>query len=169
MIYKFIDRIFIVLGALLFAQAPLFMQAYRHQLSGHIAELRWNIESMRHAAMLSGKTLEAFVLKFVQSGDQDFARQGAIMQEMIDRFQQFSAGLSAIDNATLFSRPFAFMWHLNYDVAIATLHGYAIGIPLTFEGIGYGMIGILVSYGFYTLICKGLRRLIPKRIVKANI
>lgn len=52
------DRACAVVGAVVFAQAPLFMQQYSQQLIGRTAELKLQVDGMKQAANLSGKTLE---------------------------------------------------------------------------------------------------------------
>lgn len=67
-ISSLIDRIFAAVGGVLFSQAPLFMKQYAQQLSGHAAELRFQVDAMKQAASNSGKTLEQFIQKFTERG-----------------------------------------------------------------------------------------------------
>jgi hypothetical protein len=145
-----LDRIFAVLGALLFAQLPLFMVQYRHVLSGHVNELRTQVEFMRVAAKHSGKTLEQFINKFVSSPDSDFALQGQNMQLMVDRWHQLADSGKALDHASMIERPFVFFYHVNYDLIKETAHGFVFGIPFTIEGAFYALLGIIAgcSVGF---------------------
>lgn len=160
---KIIDRIFVVAGALLLLQAPLFMQEYHQQLAGRVAELHLQIEAMQKAATDSGKTLGQFVQKFVQSSDSDFSRQGQIMEKMVLRYQNLSGNLTALDLATVWARPFVFVQYLNYDVALSTLHGFSVGIPLTFEGIIFAFAGMLLGYGVFVFIRKCMRVIFYRR------
>jgi Protein of unknown function (DUF2937) len=149
-----LDRIFVVVGALLFSQAPLFMHQYRQQLAGHVAELQLQVEVMRNAALLSGKTLEQFVSKFLQSSDTDFSRQGQIMQGMVQRWHELSEGLHSLDNSSIWARPIAFFSHFNIQVAKSTLNSFTIGIPITMEGLIYAILGIFFGYALFHLIAK---------------
>lgn len=147
-----LDRIFVVLGALIFVQIPLFIQQYHQQLSGHVAELRLQVEVMRDAALHSGKTLEQYIKKFVDSKDVDFSRQGQIMSDMVERFHQLADSLKALDSASVITRPFEFLWHYKYDISSDTFEKFSIGLPLTFEGLVYLLLGMGMGYLLYALL-----------------
>lgn len=151
-LFKFLERVFVVVTALLFLQAPLFMQEYRQQLAGHVGELQLQVDLMQLAATQSGKNLKDYVKKFRQSLDQDFSNQGEIMDNMVTRFQDFSQALNEFDNATVLTRPFVFMWHFHYDIASTTFHAFNIGLPLTYEGGIYALLGIFVGYGIFVVL-----------------
>lgn len=146
------DRAFAVLGAVLFAQAPLFMQQYTQQLIGREAELKLQVEGMRHAASVSGKTLEAFIKKFTESSDTDFALQGEAMQAMIARWHNLSDALSAMQHSNLWGRPFAFIYHLNSDAFSSTLSNFHPGLPITLEGAVYALVGICAGYFVFSAL-----------------
>ena len=148
------DRAFAVLGAVIFAQAPLFMQQYTQQLIGREAELKLQVEGMRNAAAISGKTLESFIKKFIDSGDTDFALQGEAMQAMIARWHHLSDALSAMQHSNLWSRPFAFIYHLNGDAFSSTLSNFHAGLPITIEGAVYALVGIGAGYLVFSLFRK---------------
>lgn len=153
------DRAFAVLGALLFAQAPLFMQQYTQQLIGREAELKLQVEGMRHAASLSGKTMEAFIKKFTGSGDIDFISQGEAMQGMVTRWYHLSDALAAMQNSTMWGRPFAFIYHLNADAFSSTLANFHAGLPMNLEGAVYALLGIVFGYfvfAFFRKITKSI-------------
>lgn len=151
---KLLDRIFAVVGALLFSQIPLFMHQYLQGLIGHEAELRLQVEEMRRAAMQTGKTLEQFINKFLASGDIDFELQGAVMKAMLNRWQYLSDNLISLNNSTVFTRPFVFISHLDFDIAKSSLTNFEPGIPFSLEGGVYLMIGML----FGLLIFYSLRK-----------
>lgn len=153
----FLDRAFAVAGALLLSQAPLFMQQYQQRLAGHVAELQLQIEMMRQAAALSGKTLNQFVQKFLASQDLDFVRQGEIMQSMVQRWESLSEGYIAMNNAVPFLKPFVFLAHLNYEIAKTTFEAFNIGISLSLEGFVYALFGIIIGYFTFIGLCKLLQ------------
>lgn len=149
-----LDRICAVIGAVIFVQIPLFINQYTQQLFGRESELRLQVDAMRNAANLSNKTLDQYVGKFIQNADVDFSHQGAIMQAMIDRWHTISEGLSALQDSSVFTRPFVFFAHFNSDTFSGTLKEYTFGFPFTIEGAVYALLGILVGY---FLVC-GLRK-----------
>lgn len=158
-----IDRIFVVIFALIFSQAPLFMQQYKQQLSGHVAELHIQIDSMRRAAQISGKTLDVYIRKFLQNADPDFSRQGELMQGMTNRYSNLLNAYQALNDATVYSRPFAFIKHVNLDIAKRTLHNYEFGFLFSIEGLAYALLGGTVGYFIYALFSRFLASLFPNK------
>lgn len=163
--FKFVggilDRACAVAGALVVSQVPLFIQQYKQQLSGHVAELQLQVEMVRQAAMASGKTIDQFIKKFVASGDVDFSRQGEIMQQMVQRWHDLADGFNALSQASIVAKPIVFFQHFNVSIAKETVSTFSPGIPLTLEGGVYALIGIGVGYlTFSTIkaICRALWR-----------
>ena len=148
------DRVCVVIGALIFIQAPIFMQHYLQQLVGRVDELTQQVDVMRQVAMESNKTLEQFIQKFVDSADVDFAQQGLIMKNLIDRWRFLNDGLLSMDHASVWFKPWAFLQYFDYQIAQSTFSHYQFGIALTYEGLIYGLIGICVGYGSYSLMRK---------------
>jgi|EndMetStandDraft_5_1072996.scaffolds.fasta_scaffold65284_2 hypothetical protein len=149
---KIIDRTFVVLGALIFSQAPLYMQQYTQQLSGHVAELNIQVEAMKKTALQADKTLDQFIQKFLTNGDTDFRMQGELMQGMVERWNHLTEGLQAMQGAGLWQRPYVFAKYFNWDIASSTFQNYKIGIPLTIEGLIYALAGMLLGYALFLLI-----------------
>lgn len=150
-----LDRICAVAGALLLSQLPLFMQQYIQQLSGHTEELQVQVEAIKAAATHSGKTLEQFIQKFIESSDIDFTRQGDIMLAMLNRWYTFSDAFSTLQTSSVFKRPFVFLSYFNLDIAKSTWHNYSFGLPLNIEGLIYALLGIMFGYLFFF----GIRKL----------
>lgn len=160
-----IDRLFVVVGALVMLQAPLFMQQYMLQLSGHTAELQYQAHNLEVAAEESGKTVPAYILKFTASEDPDFARQGKTMQDLVDRWHSFSNAFIALNNATIFSKPFVFIAYFNKEVASATWYSFEYGIPFSLEGLVYAIVGIFIGYftfAFLAFIIRSIGRLFSR-------
>lgn len=140
------DKILALAGALVLSQGPVFMQAYTHQLSGHVAELQWQMDAMQRVAAQSGKSLNQFVEKFLTSQDKDFALQGQLMWDTMERWHNYSEGLFALQNATVWTRPFVFIRHFEWNIVQSTYESYDIGLTLNIEGIVYALIGMLIGY-----------------------
>lgn len=159
-----LERICALISALIFAQAPLFMQHYTQQLAGREAELHIQVDAMRSIAKQSGKTLDQLIQKFIQHSDLDIMHQGELMQGIVDRWQQFSHALLALQESSFWSRPFLFVAHLNIDTFKSTLHQYHFGLPLTMDGAFYAGIGAILGY-FALRFLRGLcsRVISPQR------
>ena len=152
MLIKLLDRIFAALGALLFSQVPLFIYYYMQQLQGRVAELLGQKEALIRVAAQTGKTLDQYILKFLNSSDPDFSAQGHLMQGLLERLKTLSTGLSQLQNATVWEKPFIFIKAFYWDIASSTWSQYAIGIPLSIEGGVYAFAGLLVGFGVFYLI-----------------
>lgn len=162
-----LDRICAVVGAIIFSQAPLFMQSYTQQLAGHEKELHLQIELMQQAAVQSGKSLTQYIQKFLSSSDPDFVQQGHLMQDMFSRWETFAQAMAAMQESSVFLRPLAFLTHLNTEVFTSTAAGYTMGLPLNMEGGIYALIGVAVGFFvFYTCrkVVSGLFSLLTKLV-----
>lgn len=159
-----LDRVCAATCGLVFAQMPLFMQQYTQQLLGREAELRLQVNAMQQAAQLSGRSLQAYIQKFIQNSDIDFSRQGEIMQAMYHRWQSISEGLSAMQHSSAWERPFVFMVHFNDETFQGTLQHFSFGLPFTLEGGAYALCGLITGY----LLCSGFRSLF-KRNYSLNV
>jgi len=158
-----IDRLLVVTGALLFSQAPQFLSQYTHRLAGHAEELKLHIRAIQQAAIKSGLELPEYLTKFTSHQDPDISMHGQMMQGMIDRYAQLSQGLTALQDSTPFTRPFAFIQHLNWDIVKATFHSFQPGLLLTMEGAIYAVVGMGLGYVTFRMIC-GVFSLFGKKI-----
>jgi len=147
-----IDRFFAVIGAIFFAQVPLFMQQYSQQLIGRTAELRFQVDAMRQIANTSGKTLGQLMQKFLENSDADVALQGEIMLTMVNRWHHLSEALAAMQESSIWTRPFVFLTHLDNDVFFSTFEQFKIGLPLTPEGGVYALVGIVLGYSIFSVL-----------------
>lgn len=152
--FSMIDRLCAVAGAFLFSQIPLFMNYYTHQLIGHVAELQWQVSTMRHSASLVGKSLDQYVQKFRTHIDPDFSMQGGIMQQVIDRWNHFSEGLQGLQHASVWEKPFFFLKTLDWNITKNTFAAYQPGIPTSLEGGIYALVGLLCGYFLFWSIRK---------------
>lgn len=163
----FIDKIFGIIGASVLSQFPQLIQQYEFHLAGHVSELRIHVESMRRIASDSGKTLEKFVQKFIENSDADIARQGELMRGMVSRFLDLSDSYKSLHDASLFERPFLFIYHLKWEIFREALGSFQIGFSLSLESAVYAICGIVLGLLLARLSRSGLaavyRICIPKR------
>lgn len=144
-----LDRICVVIGALLFAQIPPFFAQYLHELSGHIAELAYQINIFEQGAQLSNKTLPQMIQKFLSFSDPDIVHQGKLLQAMVDRWEGFAAAQEALQQASLWTKPFVFLRYMDWGIVKNTMSHYQFGFSLNLEGILYAFIGIIAGYLFF--------------------
>ena len=151
-VQKTLERIVISLCVILSMQLPFFITQYTHQLKGHLDELKWQVQQMERSALLSGKNLDQYISKFINHSDRDFANQGSMMRRVSDRFEKLSHAWMQLNNSSLFNRPFMFIRYMQLDVFYATIDHFKMGISFTLESIIYGLIGILLGSGFYSVV-----------------
>ncbi|MCB1212705.1 MAG: DUF2937 family protein [Chlamydiia bacterium] len=152
-IRTWLDRVACVIGAVTFAQLPEFFKQYQIALSARLDEVKFQVTQVETAASETGKTLTAYIDKFLTSSDPDFSRQGLILQQLHQRLVELSEGLQAIQSATPLTRPLVILSQFQSEVAGRVLEQFHWGFPLSFEGISYAMIGLIVGYAlFYTLM-----------------
>lgn len=149
-----IERILCLISGLVCAQIPQFIQHYMQQLSGRVDELRIQVDSMRNAAAMSGKTLEQFIQKFVKSTDPDFLHQGEVMSQAYNRYESLSAAYAKLQASHGLEQPFVFFYNIDGNLVKSTLANFSPGLPLTLDAGLYALAGIVVCY----LIFAGLGR-----------
>lgn len=161
-----LDRIFCLIGAFVILQLPLFIHEYTLVLKGHIDELGFHIQLIRDAAARSDKTLEEYIQKFMKSGDLDFMRQGEIMQTLNGRLHDMTYSLNAIQESSVWSRPFVLFSNWQSEIAHSTWGMFQFGLPLTLEGFVYAFVGLVLGFCFYHLLTSFFRpnSVIPKKV-----
>lgn len=151
-----IDRLFGVAGAFIGSQIPVFMHQYEQRLSGHLHELSHLLEEIRHIALLSGKSMDQYINKFLNSSDPDFISHGKFMQNLVIRHENLSKALYDLTTSTLWSKPYLFFSELKSDIASSTLHSFSPGMSLTVEGGVYALCGLVVG----CLVYRGMKKLL---------
>ncbi|KIC76425.1 Uncharacterized protein DB41_GD00030 [Neochlamydia sp. TUME1] len=154
-----IDRLFAVIGALAFSQFPLFIQQYQQNLLGHVEELKIQLQAMQSAASVTGKSLQQYIVKFLNSADTDFQLQGALMNNMVERYYTLNDSFQALQEASIYFKPFLFIKYGDWKIAKLTWQSYKIGISFTSEGAIYAGIGVIVGVAIYGLLSKLIKGL----------
>jgi hypothetical protein len=153
---KLIDRVLVVVGAILCMQLPLFMHQYQHQLIGRVAELHWQMEHTQKAASASGKNLDQYIQKFIRNTDEDISRQGELMSLTQKRLTKFSALLNRLQNASSLTRPFLFFVSIQPEMVVSTMKAFEPGITFTMEAALYAFVGMLLGwlvFHFLRVVC----------------
>lgn len=150
-----VDRVLCVVGAVLFSQAPEFMQQYLQRLGGHLDEARRQLAQFRATAEQAGLTLDRLIGQTAANPDPVVAKLGGVMTEALVRADHLQAAQDALLHATLWTRPFVFLRHLDLSIAHGTWRMFRPAVPTTLEGLAYALVGMLVLLGAYHL---GVRR-----------
>jgi hypothetical protein len=148
---RLLDRVLCVAGAVLFAQAPEFIQQYLQRLGGRLDEARRQLEQLRDAASRSGLTVDQLAASAASSPEPGVASLGGVIRSASERVDALAAAQNAIGGASAFTRPFAFIRHFDPATARATLSIFRPAVPTTLEGFAYaaaGMVILLSAYHF---------------------
>lgn len=146
-----LDRALCVIGAVIFSQAPEFMQQYLQRLGGHLDEARRQLRQFQETAAQSGLTLDGLIGRTGANADPAVARLGEVMTAARARVDTLEAAQSAIQHASLWTRPFVFLRHLDPAIARATAAIFKPAVPTTIEGLVYALLGMLVLLAIYHL------------------
>ena len=144
-----LDRALCVIGAVFFSQIPEFMQQYLQRLGGHLDEARRQLLHFQQTAEQSGLTLDKLIGQTSANADPAVAKLGAVMTDTIARVDTLEAAQSALQHASLWSRPFVFLRHLDSAIAHATWTIFKPAVPTTGEGLVYALFGMLVLLAVY--------------------
>lgn len=146
-----IDRVFSLTGAVIFSQAPSFLQQYQQQLTGRIEELKWQVKVMEESASLTGKNLQEYINKFLINDDLDFRHQGEMMKNSLDRLNSYLNQLNGLELSTPFGKPFIFVQNHDWNIIKSTWANFQFNVPITVEAALYGLFGMVIFYSIFSL------------------
>jgi hypothetical protein len=74
-----------------------------------------------------------------------------VVRETLARVDELAAADAALRNATAWTRPAAFLGHVDWGIARATWAIFRPAVPTTAEGLAYAVAGMVLALGFYHL------------------
>ena len=148
---KLLDRTLCVVGAVLGTQLPEFMQQYLQRLGGHLDEARRQLEIFARVAREAGMTLPQLTERLSANADPAMARMGGVVRDAAARVDELAAAESALRHASLWSRPFVFLRHLDGGIAHNTWTVFRPAVPTTIEGLVYAAVGMMAVMALYQL------------------
>lgn len=144
-----LDRALCVIGAVAFSQIPEFMQQYLQRLGGHLDEARRQLQQFQEVATRAGVTLEQIIARTHASADPAVDHLGGVVTDTIARVDTLAAAQSALQGATLWTRPFVFLQWIDPEIVRATWAIFRPAVPTTPEGLAYALVGIVVLLATY--------------------
>jgi Protein of unknown function (DUF2937) len=125
------------------AQAPEFAQQYQQRLGGAVDELRTVVDQFDADARRSGLD-RAGGLKRMEAANDDFLRRrAASVSATIDRFSKLEAQQQAMKAEDAVSRVTAMVRNFDSQIAEGAKKDFRPALPLTLEGVFFGLIGFL--------------------------
>jgi len=146
-----LDRLLCVAGAVLASQVPEFIQQYLQRLGGRLDEARRQLEGFHAVAAKSGLTFEQLVARSQASAEPTVAQLGRLMDATVARVDGLAAAEAGIRSASLLTRPFVFLRHLDFEIARSTWAVFRPAVPTTAEGLAYAAVGVLLALALYQL------------------
>ncbi len=142
---KLIDRLLCACGALLFSQAPEFMQQYLQRLGGRLDEALRHLDEVRSVALQSGIAMDSDA-QALDKGSQGVA---SLLRLSLQRVENLQSAEISLRTASIMTRPFVFVSHLDWDTAHGVCSVYKPAIPTTLEGLIYAIVGMIFMLGLY--------------------
>lgn len=160
----FLDRLVCVLGAVCAAQAPEFFQQYLQRLGGALGFARDQLAAFEAAAKAAGKPWAQFVADTTANADPGLAKLGTTMADTAERVHELTTAQTALLDASVWNRPWAFLRHLEVGIAHDTAAVFKPAVPTTAEGVVYAAVGIAIAFGLWHLLIRlPLRRALSPR------
>lgn len=144
-----VDRLLCAIGAVLFAQAPEFMQQYLQRLGGHLSEARRQLFHFEEIAKQAGKTVQELAAQYAANADPAVVSMGKVVNETELRVTALASAEAALRDASVWARPFVFLRDLDWEIARGTSSVYKAAVPTTLEGLLYGLVGVIVILVLY--------------------
>jgi Protein of unknown function (DUF2937) len=123
------------------SQAPEFAQQYNQRLGGAVDELRAIVQQLDTDARRNGLSREDGLLKLETSPDRFLVARGDSMRRTVQRFEQLEAQKAAMDAPDVLTRVGAMVKSYDPDIARRALGDFRPALPLTLEGLFFGLIG----------------------------
>ena len=149
-----LDRVIAIAGALAVSQVPGFISHYLQRLGGHVAEAERNVTTgetywQKIADKTTGGDLDVLIDTYLGSDLATTVEAGRKCAADVARLKELRAALEAITNSSLFNKPFAFLRHMEAEIARATAREYTPNLPLDPESLVYAAAGLLLAMLLY--------------------
>jgi len=152
MLARLANGLFAAGGAAALAQFPAFYRQYLQHLSGRLAQAREDLAPIVADAEQRRLSVHDYLDRAAREGGE---LTGTLVQgyrSTFDTLQSLERAYSALRAAGPLERPLAFVRHLEPRLAEATLAEFAPGLPLTPEGGGYALVGLVLGVALLWLL-----------------
>jgi len=134
-----------VAGATSSSQFPTYYQQYVQRLGGRLDQAQVQVERIEAAARENGLTVAQYIERFSASTDPAHQQQATILSSEIADLDRLRQAVDALTQAQPIARPWQFLQHIDVETARTTLNDFALGLPLTTEGLVYAGIGLVIG------------------------
>ena len=135
-----------LLGGAFFSQAPEFAQQYRQRIGGALDELRAVITRFDTAATDNGLD-RGQALDLYSASPQSFLRsQGDAMRYSFRRYESLEQQRQELAQASPLAKPFVILRNPDPDLVRNAWTDFSPGVPLTFAGLAWAGIGLILGW-----------------------
>lgn len=140
------DRLWFFASIIIGAQWAGYIQAYIHQLIGHLNEARKWMGEYRAIAEKHHGNLDSLVKVLQNSKDGSLVAQGELLKKNILRESQLEETLSSLQDAKIWQQPFYFVKNLEYDIAMQTASNYIPTLPLSTDSLISAAVALIILW-----------------------
>ena len=133
------------LGGLATSQFPAFYDQYLQSLGGRLDQARVHAARIAETARDQGLSLAAYLRRFADNADPVVQAQAEVMASALADEARLSNAFQVLSQASVATRPFVLLRHLDADIAAATAERFMPAAPLGLEGLLYAGIGALLG------------------------
>jgi hypothetical protein len=145
MFARLANGLFAAAGAAAAAQFPAFYRQYLQHLSGRLAQARDDLAPVLQDARERGLSLREYLARAEAEGGELTGTLVAGYRSTYQAFERLQAAHQTLSAAGPLERPLALARHLDMRIAEGTLNGFAPALPLTVEGGGYALTGLVLG------------------------
>ena len=145
MLARLANGLFAAAGAAGAAQFPAFYRQYLQHLSGRLAQARDDLAPVLDDARQRGLSLSEYLERAQAEGGELTGTLVAGYRSTHQAFERLQEAHRALSAAGPLERPLALARHLDMRIAEGTLEGFAPALPLSVEGGGYALAGLLLG------------------------
>jgi len=150
-------------GAGSLSQFPTYYQQYLQRLGGRLDQAQIQVSRIETAAREEGMTLAQYIEKFTSSADSTYLQQGAVLSEEVADLNRLREAVDALTRASPIEHPLRLLQHIDTETARSAFGDFALGLPLTTEGMVYAGIGLILGLVLLAGVERVLRGLFRRR------
>jgi DUF2937 family protein len=150
-----------VLVALLFCQAPEFVQQYSQRLGGTVDELELIVRHFDGNSGRSGYDRNGVIALMARNPEQLVRDQSTRMSKTVQRLDNLRSQQVSMGRGTSLTRVTAFATGNDSELASRTWKDFRFALPLSVDGIIFAVAGFLLAAASILGISFGLGLLMP--------
>ena len=125
-----IGAVFAAVGGVGLSQFQAFVHQYLQRLGGHMDEAKRHFDLVREPGRYANLDVDS---------------RNAIITEAWQRLEHIQQGYVAIKNGDFFTRPVAFVRHLDQEIALRTLSDFQPAVPIDRDSLIYAACGMILA------------------------